>query len=605
MDNILQYLVDSIKLAYAKTNYPQEIPTKLWKVSSKSDYGDYTFAGSIAISKIIKEKNVEGIQQAIIDNLLVSLSDKFTISIGGRNINFQMTNQFLNEQLLKLVKMDNIIKSTPNPEKILVDFSSPNVAKDLHVGHLRSTIIGDTICRVFEKLGHEVSRINHIGDFGTHFGMLVQHLMESKPDFENDPPNIKNLQEFYVGAKTRFTEDEEFKKLSHEKTVLLQQNNPGVVKAWKLICDISKISYDDIYKQLNINIDECGESFYRTMLPDVVKELEDAGMLTDSDGAKVLHVPGSKFPLIVVKSDGGYTYDTTDLAAIKYRLQTLKMDRVYYVVGSAQASHFSLVFKAAQLIGWYDPNIHTVEHVGFGLMLGEDGKPYKSRDGNTIPLTELLNEALRTAEKSIMDSIEDDKICKCKEGSEVKCKSCSGTSKDTYMTPELIQIAVPAVAYGAIKYIDLSSVRTTDYKFSFEKMLGLKGNTVVYQLYSHVRLSGILRKLKGTGDLYKVDTFNEFTFDDELERDVSKKILQLAEVMGDVERSVHPHKLCTYLYELSDSLQKFCTKCRCINFDKDNNPVNVNMSRAMLCEITHKIQQEIFSLLNIQTIERI
>jgi arginyl-tRNA synthetase len=605
MNNIASYLITSLELAYTKTNYPQTIPTKLWKVSNKSDHGDYVFAGSIAISKIIKENSFESVQQTLVDNLSILLHDEFIIGISGRNINFQMTNKFINDQLLNIVKINNIIKPTLNPEKILVDFSSPNVAKDLHVGHLRSTIIGDTICRVFEKLGHDVSRINHIGDFGTHFGMLVQHLFESKPDFENNPPDIKNLQEFYVGAKKRFSEDAEFKKLSHEKTVLLQQNDPDVVKAWKLICDISKVSYDDIYKQLNINIDECGESFYRMMLPDVVKELEEAGMLTDSDGAKVLFIPGTKFPLIVVKSDGGYTYDTTDLAAIKYRLQTLKMDRIYYVVGSAQASHFSLVFKAAQAIGWYNPNIHTVEHVGFGLMLGEDGTPFKSRDGNTIPLTELLSEALNTAEKSILDSIEEDKICKCKPTSELLCKSCSGKSKDTYMTQELIQIAIPAVAYGAIKYIDLSSVRTTDYKFSFEKMLGLKGNTVVYQLYSHIRLSGILRKLKDVGDLYNIDAFTEFTFNDKLERNVSTKILQLAEVIGDVENSVHPHKLCTYLYELSDSLQKFCTKCRCINFDKDDKPVNVDMSRAMLCKLTHKIQQEIFFLLNIQTIERI
>ena len=603
MNNIAQYLIYNLKLSYEKSAFPQIVPDKIWKVFNKTEHGDYAFAGSIAIAKIIKEKSVENIQNAIITNL--SLDGEFIITVHGKNINFQMTSEFLNKNLLELVKTNNLIKPTTTPEKILVDFSSPNVAKDLHVGHLRSTIIGDTICRIFEKLGHNVSRINHIGDFGTHFGMLVQHLFDSQPDFEKNPPNIKNLQEFYIGAKKRFSEDEEFKKLSYEKTVLLQQNDPDVVKAWKLICDISKISYESIYTQLGITIEECGESFYRTMLPDVVAELEQAGLLTDSDGAKVLHVKGIKYPLIVVKSDGGYTYDTTDLAAIKYRLETLKMNRIYYVVGTAQASHFSLVFEAAKLIGWYNPAIHTVQHIGFGLMLGEDGKPFRSRDGGTIPLTELLERSLEGSEKSIMDSIEEDKQCKCKSENDKKCKSCLGLSKDTYMTPEAIQTAIPSIAYGGVKYSDLSVIRTNDYKFSFEKMLELKGNTVVYQLYSHVRLSGIIRKLKGTGDLYTPETFDEFTFEDELERNVSVKILQLAEIMSDIEHNVLPHKLCTYMYELSDSLQKFCTKCRCINFDENNNPLDVNMSRAMLCQLTHKIQQEIFSLLNIQTIERI
>ena len=584
MENISQDLINSLKQAYNQANLPHSVPNKIWKLSNKgTSYGDYSFPGSFVIAKIINQ-SLEDTQKMLIDNL--SLQDKFIISVHGRDINFTMTNQFINQHLLKLLKMDNIIKPTQTPEKILVDFSSPNIAKDLHVGHLRSTIIGDTICRVFESLGHNVSRINHIGDFGTQFGMLVQYLFESKPDFENNPPDIKKLQEFYVGAKKRFTEDENFKKLSHEKTVLLQNNDPDVVTAWKLICDISKISYNSIYSQLNVTIEECGESFYRDMLEGVVKELEESGLVSISDGAKVIHVNGSKFPIILVKSDGGYTYDTTDLAAIKYRLQTLQMNRIYYVVDSGQASHFSLVFKVAELVGWYDPDIHIVEHIGFGLMLGPDGKRIQSRNGGTIPLTELLEEGLKIAEKSVMDRIIENSA--------------------TYMGDEEIKKAVPAIAYGAIKYTDLSMVRTNNYKFSFEKMLELKGNTIVYQLYSYVRLSGILRKLKeNTKDLYSPNEFSEFTFNDELERNVSVKILQLSEILKDIEVNIFPHKLCTYMYELSDSLQKFCTKCRCIEFDENNNPISINMSRAMLCELTHKIQQKIFFLLNIQTIDRI
>ena len=436
-------------------------------------------------------------------------------------------------------------------------------------------------------MGHEVLRINHVGDFGTQFGMLIQHLFDVAPDFQTSPPDIADLQKFYQNSKKRFDTEPEFKESAYQKTILLQKDDPNVVAGWKLICDISRKAYNNLYKELNVTLTECGESFYKDMLADTVKELENLGLVEEQDGMKIIQlttikkgkvVPKYTVPLFLVKSNGGYTYDTTDLAALRYRLKDLNANEIYYVVDSGQSVHFNMVFEVGQKAGWFKDH-QKAHHVGFGLVLGEDGKRMRSRDGDTIPLQELLNQGIKAAEQALSD-------------------------RDTnHLSEEDMKEIVPSVAYGAIKYADLSSKYTNNYNFSFDKMLSFKGNTVVYQLYSHVRLNGIIRNIKKYG--FKIEYPDQLEIKEDDERALAIKLLQYPEIINEIGIDLFTHKLCTYLYELSDLTQKFCTHHRCIEFDVDNNPVSMNSSRAALCQMVLYVQKACFSLLNIQTLEKI
>ena len=593
MLNLQDYLNGCLRDSYGYSELCESVEPKssFWKVPRSSE-SDYAFGASIAVSKMLKGKGVnvstEGVIKELEQNLHSSIKDKFDVSHDDKLLQFNLKDSYISSELKKLFNSQKPkVFSKSMKSKILVDFSSPNVAKNLHVGHLRSTIIGDTISRLFEYLGHDVLRVNHVGDFGTQFGMLIQHLFDVAPDFQTNPPDITNLQKFYQESKKRFDKEPEFKDNAYQKTVLLQKDDPDVVAGWKLICDISRKSYNKLYEQLNVTLTECGESFYKDMLADTVKELEELGLVEESNGMKIIQltkmkkgkeVPKYSVPLFLVKSDGGYTYDTTDLAALRYRLKTLNVDQVYYVVDCGQATHFNMVFEVAQKAGCFKEHQKAM-HIGFGLVLGEDGKRMKSRDGDTIPLQELLDEGLEAAKKSLSD-------------------------RDTdHLTEEEMKEIVPTVAYGAIKYADLSGKYTNNYTFSFDRMLSFKGNTVVYQLYSHVRLNGILRKIEEYGFKIEYPEILEVKEDDE--RAIAIKLLQYPEMINEIESDLFTHRLCTYLYELSDLTQKFYTHHRCIEFDADNNPVSMNSSRAVLCQLVLYVQKVCFDLLNIQTLEKI
>jgi arginyl-tRNA synthetase len=577
--NYSQYLTKQLQ-----TYIPYNVNDKILTIDqSKIDGVDYCFLNSTVVAHIVEEDVVD-VQKKIMNTLKNKIKE-FDITIHKQFINFKLKDSILKTELVKYFNADYLIDKTKHPLNILVDFSSPNIAKNLHVGHLRSTIIGDTIAHVFEKIGHNVKRINHIGDFGTQFGMLIQHLYDSIPDFtETKKIDIKNLQQFYQQAKKRFDKEEKFKKEAYKKTIRLQNNDPEIVYAWNLICDISRISFNDIYDRLNVKLEECGESFYRTMLPDTVIELEKNNLITDTDGAKMVFSnikKKKKHPLVVVKSNGGFTYDTTDLAAIKYRLIDLKMDHVYYVVDNGQKPHFDLIFDTAKRIGWLTDK-HTVKHIGFGVVLGEDGKRIKSRDGDTIPLTDLLDTSLDRAKTTIEDR------------------------NTEHMTEIEIQNAINSIAYGAIKYADLSTKRLSNYKFSYDKMLSLKGNTVVYQMYSHVRMHGIKNNLEKSGLFNVSDLITlkvEFEYDNE--RTLALKLLQYNEAINKVAKSQMPHFLCDYLYDLATLLQYFSNHCQCISFDKEKKPKHVNLTRAMLCLLAIRVQKDVFELLGIKTIGKI
>ncbi|NXS19699.1 SYRC protein, partial [Mystacornis crossleyi] len=380
-------------------------------------------------------------------------------------INVHLRKDFVSKQLSSLLINGVQPPAIGKRKKVVVDFSSPNIAKEMHVGHLRSTIIGESMCRLFEFAGYDVLRLNHLGDWGTQFGMLIAHLQDKFPDYLTVSPPIGDLQAFYKESKRRFDTEEEFKKRAYQCVVLLQSKNPDFIKAWNLICDVSRREFQKIYNCLDITIIERGESFYHEMMKDIVKEFEDKGFVQVDDGRKVVFVPGFPVPLTIVKSDGGYTYDTSDLAALKHRLCEEKGDILIYVVDSGQSVHFQTVFSAGQMIGWYDPKVTRVAHAAFGVVLGEDKKKFKTRSGDTVRLIDLLEEGLKRA----MDKLKD-------------------KERDKVLTPEELKAAQTSVAFGCIKYADLSHNRLNDYVFSFDKMLDDRGNTAAYLLYAFTRI---------------------------------------------------------------------------------------------------------------------
>ena len=317
------------------------------------------------------------------------LIDKVSVSEQGFLL-MTLNSNFLLEGIQNLLNFGPFIERSEVPQVIVVDFSSPNIAKEMHVGHLRSTIIGESICRFFEFQGNTVHRVNHLGDWGTQFGMLIAHLIESYPSFIEEMPNLKDLETFYKQSKIRFDSDSEFKKRAQGLVVKLQSGDELCQKAWKVLCDISQQFYNQIYKRFDIKLDNFGESFYNSMIPVVLNELKEKELIKEDQGAQCIFIPGKKNPLIVVKSDGGYNYDSTDIAALNYRIKTLKANRIVIITDVGQYPHFELIFAAGKLAGWTQPTNVKLEHMGFGVILGENGERMKTRGGETVKLMDLL-----------------------------------------------------------------------------------------------------------------------------------------------------------------------------------------------------------------------
>lgn len=473
------------------------------------------------------------------------------------------------------------IEQTDTPQRVLVDFSSPNIAKDLHVGHLRSTIIGDSVARLMERKGHRVSRINHVGDFGTQFGMLLQWLDETDDEVKW---TTESLQRCYQNARKRFDTDPSFAKKSLEKVCLLQSGDPDSLEKWERICEASRTAYREIYSRLEIEIEDVGESYYRDKIPSLVDELKENNVLTiDSKGRTVAFTHSNAPPLMVLKSDGAYTYDTTDLAAIRYRTQDLGMDKIYYVVDNGQSLHFQQVFNLATKMKWVDDKT-DVQHLGFGLVLGEDGGRIKTRSGDTVKLIDLLDEGVDEARKQI--------------------------EKHDVRADDPLELA-KRLAYGAIKYSDLRSKRHLDYRYSLSRMLSFEGDTAVYLLYTYARINGILRNsLVPLAELEKVKP--ELVMDDNVEHrkemELAANLLRFNEVVNTSVKTLQLHNLCGYLYQLSRCFGSFFTHCRCLEFednaDGEKVLVSVNHSRLLLCLRTHQTMTHLFDLLGIQTIDK-
>ncbi|MDO8631566.1 MAG: arginine--tRNA ligase, partial [Phycisphaerales bacterium] len=462
--------------------------------SQDDKFGDYQSNAAMGLAKKLGKKPRD-VAQAIIDNLRIDDLCEPPEIAGPGFINFRLRPDFLARSLQAIPPstsgaLDRVgLECSAKPETIVVDLSSPNLAKEMHVGHLRSTVIGDCIARVLESEGHHVIRENHVGDWGTQFGMLVAHLRRIRPDVVERPEalEIADLESFYVEAKSRFDADEEFRTESRETVFALQKGDPTIRRIWKAFCTESLRHCHAIYERLGVQLIDRGESFYNDLMDEVIRRLEtlktqrpDRGV-TDSDGALCVFPEGFKtrdgepLPLIVRKSDGGYNYATSDLATILHRIETLHASRIVYVVGLSQKQHFEMLFAAARKVGWVGPAVR-LEHLGFGNMLAPGGQPFKTREGGTIKLKDLLDEAVSRAKSVITEQSPDE------------------TKRDRNLPPEQIDRIAETVGLGAVKYFDLLHSMTSDYTFDVETMLSLEGNTAPYMMYAYARIRSIGRK---------------------------------------------------------------------------------------------------------------
>ncbi|CAI5766424.1 arginine--tRNA ligase, cytoplasmic [Podarcis lilfordi] len=588
MININSRLQDIFGVAI-KAAYPDlENPPLLVTPSQQSKFGDYQCNSAMSITQILlKTKEQKVSPREIADKIARNIPDNECIAkieiAGPGFINVHLKKDFVSKQLSSMLVNGVQLPALGERKKVVIDFSSPNIAKEMHVGHLRSTIIGESMCRLFEFVGFDVLRLNHLGDWGTQFGMLIAHLQDKFPDYLTVSPPIGDLQAFYKESKRRFDTEEEFKKHAYRCVVLLQSKNPDFIKAWKLICDVSRKEFQKIYDCLDVTIIERGESYYQDKMNDIVKEFEEGGFVQVDDGRKIVFVPGYSVPLTIVKSDGGFTYDTSDLAALKQRLFEEKADYIIYVVDSGQAVHLQTIFAAGQMIGWYDPKVTRVTHAAFGVVLGEDKKKFKTRSGDTVRLIDLLQEGLKRS----MDKLKE-------------------KERDKVLTPEELKAAQTSVAFGCIKYADLSHNRINDYIFSFDKMLDDRGNTAAYLLYAFTRIRSIARLANiGEETLQKAATQTEIILDHEKEWKLGKCILRFPEILQKILDDLLLHTLCDYLYELATTFTEFYDNCYCVEKDRQSGKiVKVNMWRMLLCEATAAVMAKGFDILGIKPVQK-
>jgi len=546
---------------------------------AQEEFGHYQCNSALRLSKLV-QMNPRAVAQKIIDGLPLELQkNAASISIAGPGfINITLSSNFLSEQLQKMFIDPMLGASIPQKkQKIVVDFSAPNIAKELHVGHLRSTIIGDCLCRLFEFLGADVLRLNHLGDWGTQFGMLIAYMKQFVPAVlaGDQAADLSTLMSWYRSSKKHFDENPEFQKRAQLEVVQLQSGNPASRKIWELICNISSQGYEEIYKLLDVTLESRGESFYNPFLPGIVEELEQKGLVTVSGGAKCIFVEGFQnregepLPLMIQKSDGGYSYDTTDMAAMKHRIFTEKADRIIIVTDNGQSTHFAMIFAAAEKAGWLDKRRVEVDHVGFGLVLGADGKKFKTRSGDTEKLIDLLLEGIDKAREVLLEKM-------------------PGAS------PEEIAASAKVIGIDAIKYADLSSLRTKDYTFSYERMLRFDGNTALFLLYAYVRINGIKRKVHDS-----VSVLQNSRFDVQHASEISLAIhlRRFAEILQMFVRDLCPNRLADYLYVLAEKFNAFYRDCRIEGAPEQN-------SRLLLAELTAHVLKQGLEILGLQTVER-
>ncbi|MFI2811631.1 MULTISPECIES: arginine--tRNA ligase [Microbulbifer] len=576
--NIRQLLSDKVQAAMLAAGIPAECGPVVAQ-AKKAGFGDYQANGAMAAAKRMGT-NPRELASQIVEQLDRGDMIASAEVAGPGFINLHLSEQWLADQVAVAGRDPRLnIAEVENPQTVVIDYSHPNLAKEMHVGHLRSTIIGDALARLLEFQGHRVIRQNHMGDWGTQFGMLLAHLADK---LENNDAEVAlaDLETFYREAKVRFDEEEGFDDRAREYVVRLQGGDADCLKLWQQFIDISISHSEEIYDKLNVTLkrsDVYGESQYNEDLPVLVEELLDSGIAVRDQGAVVVFLQemadkeGNPSPMIIQKKGGGYLYSTTDLAAIRYRAGKLGADRILYVVDARQSLHLQQAFTAARKAGFVDESV-TLEHCAFGTMMGDDGKPFKTRTGGTVKLAALLDEAVERAEKLVAE-------------------------KNPDLGPQECAEIGRTVGIGAVKYADLSKTRTNDYVFNWDAMLAFEGNTAPYLQYAYTRVRSIFRR----AGVEPQSLTGDILLETPEERALAVKLSQFGEVLDQVARDTFPHVLCSYLYDLASAYMAFYEACPVL---REGVPEAQRNSRLQLCNLVARTIACGLDLLGIEVLEK-
>lgn len=561
-----QVISEQVQSAFAKAGLGDS-PIVL-QVAKDAKFGDFQVNGVMGGAKALKQ-NPRELAQKVADELHGQGAIASAEVAGPGFINLRLSPEFLATQLAQGVKID----APTHPQRVVIDYSSPNLAKEMHVGHLRSSIIGDSLARVLAHLGHDVVRQNHVGDWGTQFGMLVAYLVEQQQD--NAEFKLSDLEQFYRNAKIRFDEDPAFADTAREYVVKLQGGDETVRELWKQFVEISLQHAEEVYQKLGLLLkrdDVRGESAYNDDLHRVIEELTEKGLAVDDDGAKVVFLEefknkdGEPSAFIVQKQGGGFLYATTDFACIRYRIGQLGGTRLLYVVDTRQALHFQQLFTASRKAGWL-PETVSAEFIGFGTMMGKDGKPFKTRSGDTVKLIDLLDEAVERATALVRE-------------------------KNADLSVEEAEQIGTVVGIGAVKYADLSKNRTSDYVFDWDNMLSFEGNTAPYLQYAYTRVQSVFKK---------VDAWNAnapIQLNEPLEQQLAVELLKFEDVLNSVADTSYPHYLANYLYQLATLFSRFYEACPILKAEGA-----VRDSRLRLAQLTGETLKTGLGLLGIETLD--
>ncbi|EMV8226667.1 arginine--tRNA ligase [Salmonella enterica] len=575
--NIQALLSEKVSQAMIAAGAPADCEPQV-RQSAKVQFGDYQANGMMAVAKKLGMAPRQLAEQVLTHLDLSGIASKVEIA-GPGFINIFLEPAFLAEQVQQALASDRLGVSQPTRQTIVVDYSAPNVAKEMHVGHLRSTIIGDAAVRTLEFLGHHVIRANHVGDWGTQFGMLIAWLEKQQQENAGDMA-LADLEGFYRDAKKHYDEDEAFAERARNYVVKLQSGDTYFREMWRKLVDITMTQNQITYDRLNVTLtrdDVMGESLYNPMLPGIVADLKAKGLAVESEGATVVFLDefknkeGDPMGVIIQKKDGGYLYTTTDIACAKYRYETLHADRVLYYIDSRQHQHLMQAWTIVRKAG-YVPDSVPLEHHMFGMMLGKDGKPFKTRAGGTVKLADLLDEALERARRLVAE-------------------------KNPDMSADELEKLANAVGIGAVKYADLSKNRTTDYIFDWDNMLAFEGNTAPYMQYAYTRVLSVFRK----ADIDEQALASApVIISEDREAQLAARLLQFEETLTVVAREGTPHVMCAYLYDVAGLFSGFYEHCPILSAEN----VAVRNSRLKLAQLTAKTLKLGLDTLGIETVER-
>ncbi|QEZ92366.1 arginine--tRNA ligase [Proteus sp. CD3] len=574
--NIQAFLSEKISVAMCAAGAPAD-SEPLVRQSAKVQFGDYQANGVMGAAKKMGIPPRQ-LAEKILEKLdITDVADKVEIA-GPGFINIFLSPQWVAKQAEDALADEHLNVTPVEPQTIVIDYSSPNVAKQMHVGHLRSTIIGDASARTLSFLGHNVVRANHLGDWGTQFGMLIAYL-EKKQNENAADMALSDLEEFYREAKKHYDEDEVFAERARNYVVKLQSGDEYCRTMWRKLVNITMQQNQVTYQRLNVTLTEddiMGESLYNPMLAGIVADLKAKGLAVESDGATVVFLDeyknkeGEPMGVIVQKKDGGYLYTTTDIACAKYRHETLHADRVLYYIDSRQHQHLMQAWTIVRKAG-YIPDSMSLEHHMFGMMLGKDGRPFKTRSGGTIRLTDLLDEAQERARTLIAE-------------------------KNPDMDKDELNNVARVVGIGAVKYADLSKNRTTDYIFDWDLMLSFEGNTAPYMQYAYTRVASIFKR----AEIDENALTQPITLTQSHERQLALRLVQFDETIMQVSREGTPHVMCAYLYDLAQAFSGFYENCPILSAEDEN----TRQSRLKLARLTARTLKQGLDTLGIETVDR-